>query len=105
MFKRIALPAVLIVIAMAAAGIVYVRKLRPVTVEVAEVERDVAIRVFGLGSVEAQVLSRVGFQVAGRIANQARKWRLHLPARWPWQDQLDRLYAAALGPPGSAAAS
>jgi HlyD family secretion protein len=65
--KRIALPTVLILVAMAVAGIVYVRKLSPVTVEVARVERDVEIRVSGLGSVEAQVLSRIGFQVAGRI--------------------------------------
>ncbi len=64
MSKRIALPAVVILIAMAVAGIVYVCKLSPVTVEVARVERDVEIRVFGLGSVEAQVLSRIGFQVA-----------------------------------------
>ena len=65
--KRFALPAVLILVAMAAASIAYIRKLSPVTVEVARVERDVEIRVFGLGSVEAQVLSRIGFQVAGRI--------------------------------------
>jgi len=71
MSKRIALPAILIVIAMVVAGFIYVRTLSPVTVEVAEVERDVEIRVFGLGSVEAQVLSRIGFQVAGRIVRLA----------------------------------
>ena len=63
MSRRIALSAVLILVAMAMAGIVYVRKLSPVPVDVARVERDVEIRVFGLGSVEAQVLSRIGFQV------------------------------------------
>lgn len=67
MSKRIALSAVLILVAMAVAGLVYVRKLSPVTVDVARVERDVEVRVFGLGSVEAQVLSRIGFQVGGRI--------------------------------------
>lgn len=67
MSRRIALSAVLILVAMAMAGIVYVRKLSPVPVDVARVERDVEVRVFGLGSVEAQVLSRIGFQVAGRI--------------------------------------
>lgn len=67
MSKRFALPAVLILVAMAVAGIVYVRKLSPLTVDVARIERDVEVRVFGLGSVEAQVLSRIGFQVAGRI--------------------------------------
>ena len=67
MSNRIALPAILIVMAMVAAGVFYVRTLSPLTVTVAEVERDVEIRVFGLGSVEAQLLSRIGFQVAGRI--------------------------------------
>lgn len=71
MSRRIALSAVLILVAMAMAGIVYVRKLSPVPVDVARVERDVEIRVFGLGSVEAQVLSRIGFQVAGRIVKLA----------------------------------
>jgi HlyD family secretion protein len=71
MSKRLALPSVLLLVAMAMAGILYVRKLSPVTVDVARVERDVEIRVFGLGSVEAQVLSRIGFQVAGRIVKLA----------------------------------
>ncbi len=71
MSKRIALSAVLILVAMAVAGIVYVRKLSPLTVDVARIERDVEVRVFGLGSVEAQVLSRIGFQVAGRIVKLA----------------------------------
>lgn len=71
MSKRIALSAVLILVAMAVAGLVYVRKLSPVTVDVARVERDVEVRVFGLGSVEAQVLSRIGFQVGGRIVQLA----------------------------------
>jgi HlyD family secretion protein len=67
MLKRIALPVLLVVIAMAAAGALYLRKLSPLAVEVAQVERNVEIRVFGLGNVEAQVLSRIGFQVAGKI--------------------------------------
>ncbi|WP_324134654.1 efflux RND transporter periplasmic adaptor subunit [Bosea sp. (in: a-proteobacteria)] len=71
MSKRIALSAVLILVAMAVAGIVYVRKLSPLTVDVARIERDVEVRVFGLGSVEAQVLSRIGFQVGGRIVKLA----------------------------------
>jgi len=38
---------------------------RPLEVRVAAVERDVPIRVFGLGTVEARILSRIGFEVAG----------------------------------------
>ena len=41
---------------------------RPVTVPVVGPERDVAIRLFGLGTVEARVLSRVGFEVGAALA-------------------------------------
>jgi HlyD family secretion protein len=39
--------------------------LRPVSVQVSQVERDVPIEVFGLGTVEARVTSKVGFKVSG----------------------------------------
>ena len=39
--------------------------LRPVKVQVAAVQRDVAVEVFGLGTVEARVTSKIGFKVAG----------------------------------------
>ncbi len=39
--------------------------LRPVKVQVAAVERDVPVEVFGLGTVEARVTSKIGFKVAG----------------------------------------
>jgi len=38
---------------------------RPMTVAVASVERDVAVQVFGLGTVEARVQSKIGFKVSG----------------------------------------
>lgn len=37
----------------------------PIDLRVAQEERDVPIRVFGLGTIEAQVLTRIGFEVAG----------------------------------------
>ena len=40
---------------------------RPVTVDVAYLERDVPITVFGLGTVEARVLSEVGFEVGATL--------------------------------------
>jgi len=40
---------------------------RPLTVTVAPVEKDVAIQVFGLGTVEAQTVSRIGFETAGTL--------------------------------------
>lgn len=39
--------------------------LRPVTAKVAAVQRDVAVEVFGLGTVEARVTSKIGFKVSG----------------------------------------
>jgi HlyD family secretion protein len=64
---------VLVVIAavMAGGAVYYQRALRPVEVEVASVEHNVEVRVFGIGTVEAQILSRVGFQVSGKIATVA----------------------------------
>lgn len=40
---------------------------RAVALPVAKPERDVAVRVFGLGTIEAQVVSRIGFEVAGTL--------------------------------------
>lgn len=40
---------------------------RPLSLPVAQVEQDVAVRVFGLGTIEAQVTSRIGFEVAGTL--------------------------------------
>ena len=40
---------------------------RPVTVRVAPIEKDVPIQVFGLGTVEAQTVSRIGFEAAGTL--------------------------------------
>lgn len=53
-----------------AAG-VYTARFRPAQVEVAAPQSNVEVRVFGVGTVEAQVMSRVGFQVAGRIVEVA----------------------------------
>jgi HlyD family secretion protein len=56
-------------LALAVGGVYYVRMVREIPVRVAVVERDVEVRVFGIGTVEAQVLSKVGFQVGGKIAS------------------------------------
>ena len=39
----------------------------PVEVRVAQLERDVPVRVFGLGTVEARISTRIGFEVAGTV--------------------------------------
>ena len=60
--------AVLIVAAGLAAG-GWVLFLRPIQVQILEVQRDVAIQVFGLGTVESRVMSKVGFKVAGVLTD------------------------------------
>src|SRR5690606_5772937 len=40
---------------------------RPLTVSVVQPEQDVALRIYGLGSVEARILSRVGFEVGAAL--------------------------------------
>jgi HlyD family secretion protein len=40
---------------------------RAVAVQVAQVEHDVPVRVFGLGTVEARIVSRVGFEVGATL--------------------------------------
>jgi len=66
MRRSLKLAAVVLVLAAAAAGIAW-QRLRPLPVPVAPVVQDVPVRVFGLGTVEAQVLSRIGFDVAGTL--------------------------------------
>ena len=43
--------------------------MRPVEVQVAGVEREAAVQVFGLGTVEARVTSKIGFKVSGILAD------------------------------------
>ncbi len=43
--------------------------LRPIKVQVSHAERDVAVQVFGLGTVEARVTSKVGFKVSGVLVD------------------------------------
>ncbi len=57
-----------IVVAAAAFG-VWSAFLRPVQVAVARPAHDVAVQVFGLGTVEARVTSKVGFKVAGVLVD------------------------------------
>lgn len=63
---RYTLVAAGVLVATAAAVVVLTN--RPLFVEVASVERDVAVRVFGLGTVEARVRSELGFEVGATLA-------------------------------------
>ncbi|WP_347267300.1 hypothetical protein [Paracoccus sp. (in: a-proteobacteria)] len=44
---------------------------RPLTVAVVQPEADVALRIYGLGTVEARILSRVGFEVGAALTGLA----------------------------------
>lgn len=63
--KRIVIVAVAAAVVVAAAFAGWQNLLQPVTVQVARVTRDVPVQVFGLGTVEARVTSKIGFKVGG----------------------------------------
>ena len=65
--KRFVQFAVLVLVVAGVALGAWALLLRPVPVEVVETERDVPIQVFGLGTVEAQILSQMGFEVPGTL--------------------------------------
>jgi Transposase DDE domain group 1 len=41
----------------------------------------------------ARTLRRRLLALPGRLTRSARRWTLHLPARWPWQHDLIRALA------------
>lgn len=61
----------LLVLAALAGGAYYWRHVREIPVATVASRDNVEIRVFGIGTVEAQIVSRVGFQTAGRIVEMA----------------------------------
>ncbi|MGE0565045.1 MAG: efflux RND transporter periplasmic adaptor subunit [Pseudolabrys sp.] len=75
--------AVALVLLLLAAGAVLWRTMRPIAVLTAAPQANVEVRVFGIGTVEAQVLSKVGFQIAGKVVAVA-------------ADQGDRVAAGAV---------
>lgn len=54
---------------LAALGVLAFLLLRPLGVKGVAEEKDVALRLYGLGTVEARVLSRVGFEVGAALAS------------------------------------
>jgi HlyD family secretion protein len=65
--KRLLLFGILFLLAAIAAGGAWIFMLKPVKVQVAKTEQNVPIQVFGLGTVEAQVVSELGFETAGTL--------------------------------------
>ncbi len=70
---RSAIAAVMALAVIAGAGFAaaYIIRNRPLTVEVAQPENSVAIEVFGLGTVEAQIISSIGFEVGAALVELA----------------------------------
>lgn len=58
---------ILVTGALLLAGAFYWRSVREITVQTIPVQQDVEVRVFGIGTVEAQIVSKIGFQIAGRV--------------------------------------
>ena len=52
-------------------GVLYWRSAREIAVQTIPVQRDIEVRVFGIGTVEAQVLSKIGFQITGKVVSVA----------------------------------
>jgi len=63
--KQVLLLGITLVAVIGAGAIVWTVFLRPISVQVSITERDVPVQVFGLGTVEARVTSKVGFKVSG----------------------------------------
>jgi HlyD family secretion protein len=66
--RFVAVTALLALAAVVAVG-VWAQFFRPITVQVAHVEQDVPVEVFGLGTVEARVASKVGFKISGVLVD------------------------------------
>jgi HlyD family secretion protein len=72
MNKRVPRYLLIALIAVALTGIGYLVLIkRPLSVDVVEAEHDVPVQVFGLGTVEARILSEVGFEVSGTLVELA----------------------------------
>lgn len=67
--RRIWLFGVLLVVAVGGGFLFFTE--RPLTVSTVQPERDVALRIYGLGTVEARILSRVGFEVGAALISLA----------------------------------
>jgi HlyD family secretion protein len=68
MSKSLVRAVLILVVAIAAiAGAVFFLNNRPLSVEVARIEKNAQVQVFGLGTVEAQVVSSIGFEVGAAL--------------------------------------
>jgi HlyD family secretion protein len=57
----------LVAVLLVLGGGYYWRSVREIPVRIAAPEQNIEVRVFGIGTIEAQVVSKVGFQIAGKL--------------------------------------
>jgi HlyD family secretion protein len=67
MSRLLKIAAAFALITLLAGGAYYWRYVREIPVQTAALEQNVEVRVFGIGTIEAQIVSKVGFQIAGKI--------------------------------------
>ncbi len=67
--QRLRLLAIVLVLALAGGATTWALFFRPITVRTAALQRDLPVQVFGLGTVEARVTSKVGFKVSGVLVD------------------------------------
>ena len=65
--RTIKIGAGLAAILLVAGGVAYLRFTREIPVRLVGPAQNVEVRVFGIGTIEAQIVSKVGFQVAGKV--------------------------------------
>jgi HlyD family secretion protein len=65
--REVKLAAGLLTALVVAGGGYYWRFMREIAVLTAPPQQNVEVRVFGIGTIEAQVVSKVGFQIAGKV--------------------------------------
>lgn len=65
--RAVKLAAGLLVALVMAGGGYYWRFMREIPVRTAAPQQNVEVRVFGIGTIEAQLVSKVGFQIAGKL--------------------------------------
>ncbi len=67
--RRLLLLTIALALIIGAGAIAWTLFFRPIDVQVAQPERDVLVQVFGLGTVEARVTSKIGFKVSGVLVD------------------------------------
>ena len=70
-----------------------VRSLRDAETQVLNLARWTARIGLGEQLVTTKTLRRRFFSLAGRLTRSARRLTLHLPQRWPWENQFSRALA------------